>query len=1676
MAALRWRHVLAAPSRPTRQPFMPALSRRSTARRPRRGSRRLSCHDSRRRLLVEPLEDRRLLAVSFEFNYLGGNSVGFNDPVSGAEFRSALEDAANRLGGWLLHDATIQMDVASDAFNGQSVAQALSAVPPAPPQGGFVPNVITGKVLGETDANGSASDGELGVFFFAPSDTFSYVTDPSLGIADDELDFQALVIHELAHTIGFTSATNVTGSDDSGGGINTPGTWRPFDRFLSDASGNRLIDADPQSPTAFRMDTSTDGWPTHSVGGKGPDAGLFFSGPIATEVFGGPVPLYSPASFSLVSSVSHLDSEGAPDNNPIFTPQHQLMSHAIIDRAVPQELTLVEKAIFADIGVMFEGIDTPTPDFIVTTLDDELDANPESNPADLSLREAISLANATAGSDLIYFSLPGSGSILLDPSLGQLQITESVSIVSPGRDRITVDAQGNSRVIDITPSAGDVVLKGLTVTGGSLVGDDNSGAGVRFQSAGTLTITDSTLSNNSTAGIAAVGGAIQAISGDLQLTDTIVSGNSTNGDFSGGGGIWTGGGNVTLVRSSITGNRTTQGLSFGGGMYVLNGSSTIIQSTISGNQTNGFRSGGGGVVALATDVVIRDSTISGNSTQGSDSKGGGIRLVQTRLDLTNSTISGNSTQSTSSDGGGIFAKDSTVNVENSTISLNQSAGAGGGIGILRNSGGTTITIANSILAANLDDGTAPDLAGVGSIANAGAVKFSLIGDNTGSSLGESQSANPTTGSIIGDPNGGGRIDPALLPLSDNGGLTQTHLPGSSSPAIDAGDPLLNRSDFSPPLNNDQRGDGFVRISSSRIDIGAVESAGSVTITWNDPADIQFGDLLNNAQLNAFADVPGSFVYTPAAGTRLDAGEMQPISAIFTPDDTGTFDVTTATVFINVLKVDPVITWPNPAEIVFGTPLGATQLNATTNVAGTFVYSSPLGTVLDAGENQVLSVTFTPIDTRNFNVQTTSALIDVTRADPVIVWSDPAPIFFGTPLGDGQLNATANTDGTFSYVPPPGVLLRTGENQTLTVTFIPQNTQNFTTQSATVTIDVLKADPAILWDPVGAIVVGTPLGNTQLDATTSVFGPTGTFVYTPSAGTVLGLGDGQTLSVAFTPDDTANYNPVTATNSIDVVDVQDYGDAPSQYPVTLADNGARHSASSLTLGSAVDLDVDGQPSILADGDGADDDGIALIAGMVAAVGADTTSSLSAEVSEAGKLDGWIDFNQDGDWDDPGEQVITSADVLAGINTLSYNIPDNALAGVTAARLRLSSSGGLAPGGPADDGEVEDYLFTLLDGSNKPDVSVRLVGDSLAISTQSGKLIVRDGGVDLFAAPQDQLGVLQIVGTFRNETVSLESVAGAPVHSGGLNLQGGNGDNRLRLLGEAGFYDFTDDAIVVQNFSSIDLSSVDSSSLIIDASAVNEMSPIAKAITIVAGEEDSVVVSDAVDWRMTAPVTINGRFVRTATNGAGSNEVVQLDAPHPWQNFLQTGDVNNDGVVTARDALRIINELGRRQFSGANSQLLQDPQLVAPWPGVYFDHNGDGRATALDALRVINDLARRSVGGGEGESIQPDATRFMLPGTSQPLPDDPGDSGNLALVSDSVSDSALASRERLLTTLLASSGDRMSRSGAHDAPWSTTAISSRTETTARRSESSPPSSAVSNVDELLSDAIFLDRLFG
>ena len=296
------------------------------------------------------------------------------------------------------------------------------------------------------------------------------------------------------------------------------------------------------------------------------------------------------------------------------------------------------------------------------------------------------------------------------------------------------------------------------------------------------------------------------------------------------------------------------------------------------------------------------------------------------------------------------------------------------------------------------------------------------------------------------------------------------------------------------------------------------------ITWVSPAAITYGTALSPTQLNASANVPGTFVYTPAAGAVLGAG-TQTLSVTFTPTDANDYTTAAASTTLLVGQAKPTVTWAAPAPITYGTTLSGAQLDATASVLGTFVYSPAAGAAPAAG-TQTLSANFTPSDTTDYTTASATVLLVVNKATPAVTWAAPAPITYGTPLSATQLDASANVPGTFSYTPAAGIVLGAG-TQTLSATFAPADTTDYNPVTTTTAISVGKASPVVTWATPAPITYGTALSSTQLDATANV---PGTLTYNPAAGTVLAAG-AHTLSVTFTPADAADYATATAQVSL-----------------------------------------------------------------------------------------------------------------------------------------------------------------------------------------------------------------------------------------------------------------------------------------------------------------------------------------------------------------------------------------------------------------------------------------------------------------------------------------------------------------------------------------------------------------
>lgn len=201
---------------------------------------------------------------------------------------------------------------------------------------------------------------------------------------------------------------------------------------------------------------------------------------------------------------------------------------------------------------------------------------------------------------------------------------------------------------------------------------------------------------------------------------------------------------------------------------------------------------------------------------------------------------------------------------------------------------------------------------------------------------------------------------------------------------------------------------------------------------------------------------------------------------------------------------------------------------------------------------------------------------------------------------------------------------------------------------------------------------------------------------------------------------------------------DFGDAPTNYPTLTANNGACHvvpAQPAVYLGYSVDTEPDGQPHINCTGDDTDilyppanddEDGVT----FPAIVYRNTVNSITVIASSNGYLQGWIDYNQNSSWGDPGEQVFTNYPLLPGANVLLINIPANANTGWTYARFRFSTFQSLSYTGSALNGEVEDYFIRI----NEPTPQGFDFGDA----PQSYQTLLANNGARHFLNPAVFLG--------------------------------------------------------------------------------------------------------------------------------------------------------------------------------------------------------------------------------------------------------------------------------------------------------------------------------------------------
>jgi hypothetical protein len=482
-------------------------------------------------------------------------------------------------------------------------------------------------------------------------------------------------------------------------------------------------------------------------------------------------------------------------------------------------------------------------------------------PGDCSVREAVMASVRQADAQVInipagVYTLTIAGAGEEGGATGDLDlydIAPSVTINGLGStyaDTIIEGCSGDpctpvDRVFDIE-GTGLVVINKLTIRNGN-PGGGLSGGGIAVESGfqtPQLILNDSEVSGNT----ANFGGGISNQKFVVTLNNTRVVGNSAPSGLD-AGGIYNGTNGVMSINDSIISNNTARQ---GGGIR-NDGTLVVNRTSVVGNTATSAGGGpalGGGIANLIGTTTLNESSVNNND---SEEDGGGIaNRSGGTVNINNSTVSGNSANyaafPNAADGGGIYndfdccGGTSTVNLNNATVAFNSSTGSGGGISTFTCCGITTgflTNVKNSIVADNAAP-TGPDCSGTQTSQG-----YNLFGSTAGCTI-----AGNTTGNLT-------NLDARLVPLSPNGGPTETHALcegvgdpyapcAGASPAIDAANPTGCTSHAGSALTTDQRGVGYPRSTDGdgdltpRCDMGAYEAPQAPDTDGDglpDPADV-----------------------------------------------------------------------------------------------------------------------------------------------------------------------------------------------------------------------------------------------------------------------------------------------------------------------------------------------------------------------------------------------------------------------------------------------------------------------------------------------------------------------------------------------------------------------------------------------------------------------------------------------------------------------------------------------------------------------------------------------------------------------------------------------------------------------------------------------------------------------
>lgn len=520
-----------------------------------------------------------------------------------------------------------------------------------------------------------------------------------------------------------------------------------------------------------------------------------------------------------------------------------------------------------------------------------------------SLRQAVLDANAAAGPDDITFDAGLAGGTITLTS-GDLRISDDLTIVGLGEEALTLtNAAGRAMYVYdnaaltlsgmtiantgqdgiLARSSGDVALSNVTISGASWDAvefrspgadltvtsstiDGSGDDGVQIADGENVTVIATSITDNAFEGLTSVDG--DTVGGDVVVTNSILTGNGGAGVY-----LYEVLGDVSITGSTLDGNGRD-----GVYLYTVFGDVSITGSTLDGNGNGGLDIGDG----VGGNVLVAETSASNNGSDGLgfndvtgtvivtevtaiDNNRAGIRIsnVDGLSTIVRTTVAGSADEA-------IVARSSSVRVENSTLTEN---GDSPDDPVVGSGFSGTLDIAHTTISGNGIPGmTAPVIQAVDAIVT---VDHSVISDNNGAGVfaasGTGTVAATNSLTPVGSALGASNVEsdaPLLGALANNGGLTETMLPQSGSPVIDAGDQAI----ATAPAT-DQRGGprqvGTIDIGSVELNGGTVsvadatvaEDAGSAVITVTRSGGIDGAASVTVSTADATATAGTDFVAT-----------------------------------------------------------------------------------------------------------------------------------------------------------------------------------------------------------------------------------------------------------------------------------------------------------------------------------------------------------------------------------------------------------------------------------------------------------------------------------------------------------------------------------------------------------------------------------------------------------------------------------------------------------------------------------------------------------------------------------------------------------------------------------------------------------------------------------------------